>query len=88
MCKTSSKIVKTISKTANSKTVISIPINKRRYTNGDMVNNRVKKKCWVCYKPNCWSTNYLASEIEESKKKFGSKDPEYKKRVDYKHGLS
>lgn len=46
-----------------------------------------EKKCWICHKPDSWSTNYLAFEIEESKKRFGNKQLEYKKKSDYERQL-
>ena len=45
------------------------------------------KKCFVCGKVSCWSTNHTQQEREESKKKFSDRYPEYKARPGYERTL-
>lgn len=45
------------------------------------------KRCWMCHKTSCWSTNHSPSEIKESRSKFKDKHPNYKKSENYKQRL-
>ena len=45
------------------------------------------KKCFVCGKISCWSTNHTQQERDDSKKKFGDRYPEYKTRPGYERNL-
>lgn len=45
------------------------------------------KKCFVCGKVSCWSTNHTQQEREELKKKFSDRYPEYKARPGYERTL-
>lgn len=36
------------------------------------------KKCFVCKKVSCWSSNHLQQEQNNLKKKFGNHYPKYK----------
>lgn len=38
------------------------------------------KKCFVCRKISCWSTNHIQQNRDDSKKKFGDCHPKYKAR--------
>ena len=45
------------------------------------------KKCFVCGKVSCWSSNHTQQERDDSKKKFGDRYPEYKARPSYERNL-
>ena len=45
------------------------------------------KKCFVCGKVGCWSTNHTQRERDNSKKKIGDRYPEYKNRPGYERNL-
>ena len=42
-----------------------------------------KKKCFVCKKEGCWSTNHTQQERDESKKAFDKERPQFRNRPDY-----
>ena len=41
------------------------------------------KKCFICRKVGCWSSNHTQQKRDDSKKKFGDCYPEYKTRPSY-----
>lgn len=45
------------------------------------------KKCFICEKVNCWSTNYTQQECEKLKKKFTDRYLKYKAQQDGKKAL-
>ena len=45
------------------------------------------KKCFVCGKVGCWSSNHSQQECDNSKKKFGDCYPKYKARPSYERNL-
>ncbi len=46
-----------------------------------------RKRCFVCGKKGCWSTNHSQQERDDSKKRFGKRFPEYKSRPGYERYL-
>ena len=46
-----------------------------------------RKRCFVCGKEGCWSTNHSQQERDDSKKRFGNRFPEYKSRPGYERYL-
>lgn len=74
-------MVRIILTTAHSRITILVPTTKEVLPMRDIVNSKEKKKkCLVCYKLDCLSTNHSISEIKESKKIFYNKHLEYKKK--------
>lgn len=51
------------------------------------VPSRTFKKCFVCGKSGCWSTNHTQQERDDSKKRFSERYPEYKSRPGYDRRL-
>lgn len=45
------------------------------------------KKCFVCGKVSCCSSNYTQKECDELKKKFSDRYPEFKTRPNYKQNF-
>lgn len=46
-----------------------------------------RKRCFVCGKEGCWSTNHSQQERDDSRKRFGNRFPEYKSRPRYERYL-
>ena len=46
-----------------------------------------KKRCFVCNRENCWSTNHTQQERDEANKRFGDRYPHFKARTDYTRKL-
>lgn len=45
------------------------------------------KKCFVCGKVGCWSSNHTRQERDDSKKKFGDRYPKYKTQSTYERNF-
>ena len=46
-----------------------------------------KKRCFVCSRENCWSTNHIQQERNETNKRFDDRYPHLKARIDYTRRL-
>ncbi len=59
-----------------------------RGRNNRFQDNRRLKKCFVCEKLECWSTNNFEKERNDSKKRFSDHHPEYKTRQEFDRRLN
>jgi hypothetical protein len=64
--------------------------NRRFFINSrsrDRFSIRVSKKCFVCDKFNCWSTNHTKKKRDDFKKRFANRNLKWKSRQRFEHRL-
>ena len=58
-----------------------------RYSQTSKSSTFRKKRCFVCSRENCWSTNHIQQERDEANKRFGDRYSHFKARTDYTRRL-